>query len=165
MIEKYFEVTKDSGLYEDYNKYYNNVPVLNKIVKDFCMTNGIESKTYACTSDSFYIAPTEKDKENFKTQLCKYAEGCSGITPFKKNSKIGKNWVAQKAVVLNRPFVGLYFEDCCGHTSSRIFKIDDKVYCSYKNENDTMETPKGFVEIKASEFFKIIEDNEDKSID
>lgn len=161
MIEKYFEVTKDSGLYEEYSNYLENSIVLNKAVKNFMLKHNMETNTYACEKEKIYIQPTQKDKEIFKSQLCSYCNS-QGLYSFKKNSKIGKDWIAQKVVVIYRPYVGLYFQDCCGHTSSRIFKIKEKVYCSFKNEYDTMETPEGFTEMKASEFFKIIEDNENK---
>jgi len=54
----------------------------------------------------------------------------------------------------------LYF-NVYGSTSSRLFAIGDKVYCSFKSEYN-FTNPEGFIELKASEFFKIVEDENER---
>lgn len=158
-MEKYFEVTSESALWDEYNKYEEAFYINRKKAEEFCVSHNIGDNFGYLESMLFLKYPSNEDKEKFKGQLCSKSSE-DGYVAFKKNSKIGKDWKNKGFKVLYRPFVGSYFQDCLGRTSSRIFKIGDKVYCSFKNEYDTMETPKGFNEMKASEFFKIIEDNE-----
>jgi len=54
-----------------------------------------------------------------------------------------------------------------GKFKTRLFDIDDVLYCSIEcgNVND-IECPEGMERIKTSEFYKIVEDNsEDKDAD
>ncbi|WFR64172.1 hypothetical protein P9222_08345 [Paenibacillus amylolyticus] len=59
--------------------------------------------------------------------------------------------------MLRKPYVPFYFRGFGGgRIRSRLFEIDGTVYCSLDPfEGDP---PEGFVEMKASEFFKVIED-------
>jgi len=76
-MERYFEVTKQSNLYNQYMEYKNNQQVLHNISKEFMDVQGIETNEYANQSDKFYIVPTEKDLEKFGKSLCKsIGEGC-----------------------------------------------------------------------------------------
>ena len=90
-MERYFEVTGQSDLYNEYMEYKNNQDIIHNISKEFMTTQGIETDTYANQSDTFYIVPTEKDLEKFGKSLCKSVG--EGLQAFKANSKVGKAWV------------------------------------------------------------------------
>jgi len=164
-MERYFEVTKQSNLYNQYMEYKDNQEVMHNISKEFMDTQGIETNEYANQSDKFYIVPTEKDLDKFSKSLCKSVG--EGLMAFKTNSKVGKTWVKaleEKQVKIKyKPYVGRSFRNCMGKNRSRIFAIDSVVYCSFENEYDFEDTPEGFVEIKASEFWKIVEDYEGRN--
>lgn len=160
--EKYFIVTEANPLHNDYKAYRNNSKLINEHVKQFCQSHGIKAEEYVANNDSFYIVATNEDKINFKSSLGKAVE--QGIYPFKKNSKIGKAWVEslkeKKLKVLHRPMVGMYFRNAYGRHRSRLFEFEGNVYCSFESESGEVNVPEGMKEIKASEFFKVIEDSE-----
>ena len=160
MTEKYFIVNNKSDLYKEYMGYKKNLKQMREIAIKFLEEHDIEANEYSYNSLVFYIIPTEKDKEKFKTVLGKTVE--NGTKPFKKNSKIGKAWIntlkENNIEPLHKPIVGWFFKNHVGKMRSRLFDINEIVYCSYKVEGD-INTPEGFTEIKASEFWKIIEDN------
>ena len=161
-MERYFKVTKQSNLYNQYMEYKDNQKVMHNISKEFMNTQGIETDTYANQGNTFYIVPTEKDTERFAKSLCKSIG--EGLRAFKAKSKVGKAWVEtleEKQIKIKyKPFVGRSFRNCMGKNRSRIFVIDSVVYCSFQNDYDFEDTPEGFVELKASEFWKIVEDYE-----
>ena len=161
-MENYYEVTKGSPLHKEYMDYLANDKIIREISHEFLINNNIDTKEYASTKDTFYIVPTEKDIENFDKILCKELE--NGLRAFKAKSKIGKVWketLKDKGVQpLHKPMLMLYF-NVYGNTQSRLFAIDDKVYCSFKSEYN-FSNPDGFIELKASEFFKIVEDENER---
>ena len=84
-MERYFQVTGKSNLYNEYMEYKNNQQVIHNISKEFMTTQGIESDAYANQGDKFYIIPTEKDLEKFGKSLCKSVG--EGLQSFKTNSR------------------------------------------------------------------------------
>jgi hypothetical protein len=161
-MEKYFIVTEQSKLHKEYYEYKNSDKKLHKIVKEFMQKYEIETNGYAHRDQTFYIEPTEKDLEKFNKVLCKPLE--NGLRAFKATSKIAKNWVetVEQVKPVSKPYVGFCFKNCLGKIRSRLFDIDEVVYCSFSSEYE-IDIPEGFTEIKASEFFKVIEDWESKS--
>jgi hypothetical protein len=160
-MEKYFVVTEKSELRGDYLKYRENAEVIRQHVKDFTEEHGIESKEYHESVDALYIVPTNKDNESFGKMLAK--DVGNGLRPFKKNSQIAKAWVnslkEKNIEILHKPTVGFYFKEIHGRFRYRLFVINNIVYCSMSMDHD-FETPEGMEEIKASEFFKVVEDHE-----
>jgi len=160
-MEKYFIVTKQSKLYDEYFYFKSNDEKIRKTSKDFMDKNHIEATKYYCTNSAFYIVPTENDLEKFNKILCKPVD--NNLRAFKKTSKINKAWTSlldeQNIIIGHKPFVQFYFDRGYGKTRNRLFNIDDVVYCSFEGEFE-VNTPEGFVEIKASEFWKIVEDYE-----
>lgn len=162
-MEKYFKVTEEASLNRDYWSYVKNAKEVNELVKAFMAKHHIETNYYAPTDEKLYIQPTDADEKKFDSVLSQPIE--NGLRAFKKNSAIGKDWVKslnEKGLkVLHRPFVPMYFHGVYGHLRSRLFDINGTVYCSIEGEFSQLDTPKGFEEMKASEFFKIIEDSEE----
>lgn len=163
--EKYFIVTEGSPLYKAFKEYQENLELVNEHVKKFMKKHGIKTSEYSASNETFYIVPVREDKEKFENSLGK--ELGNGLRPFKKNSKIGKDWVnslkSKNLKVIRKPMVALYFETCAGRHWSRLFELNGVVYCTFALENGNPNVPKGMIEIKASEFFKIIEEAETKS--
>lgn len=160
-MEHYFKVTDASSLHRDFMAYRDNSKAIRELVTDFIATHVVESTVYWATTEAFYIVPTEKDVSSHGSILCAPID--QGLRKFKLNSRIGKAWV--KALkendlkVLGKPAVPFYFRPFRGgRTRSRLFEIDGTVYCSLVPfEGDP---PEGLVEMKASEFFKAIEDQD-----
>lgn len=162
-MERYFIVTDENKLKKDYIEYKKNTTDINEIVKKFMKSQEIETKGYHPRNKYLFITPTTKDEEVFKTQLCKSVLD-DGLRRFKKNSKVNKAWVETLKLndikVIDRPFVPFYFEKILGSIRSRLFETDGHVYCSLEHTED-IKTPKGMTEMKASEFFKVIEEIEE----
>lgn len=165
-MEKFFIVTEQSALHKDYYEWKDNLEVTRLIVNEFFNINGIETILYGFMDESICIVPTENDLNKFNKVLGK--EVGDKLRPFKGNSKIHKLWVktlSEKGVERKRkPYVPMYFPlHGGGKMFSRIFDIDGIVYCSFKNDWD-FEIPEGMVEIKVSEFWKIVDDYEEREI-
>ena len=156
-MEKFYIVTDKSSLNKDYWKYKNNIKEVNKYVKEFLAKEGINAKYYGVETERLYIIPTERDIARLAGKLTKPLD--NGLRSFKTNSVIGKRWIKfvrdNNIKILYKPTVGFYF-NAFGKSASRLFDIEDILYCSYESEFD-FENPCGFMEIKASEFFKAIE--------
>ena len=159
-MQKFYEVTSESNLWKDYLDYKENSNTINEIYKYFSEEHEIESTQYYPTTDNLYIVPTQNDEETFKNQLTKKDLG-NGLRRIRVNSNINKSWITTlqrlDLKVLNKPYVPFYF-NVYGRIRTMIFSIDDKVYCSIETENDFNTPHVGFKEIKASEFYKMIEE-------
>ncbi len=163
-MEKFYVVTDESSLKKDYLDYKKNDEMVREHIKNFMIDNGILTKEYAPTDESLYIIPTKEDINTFDTVLCKADK--NGLRQFKKGSKIGKAWIKslkeKDLTILHKPFVAFYFDNCYGKHRTRLFDINGVVYTSMNlTEYDEYDfgTPQGMKEIKASEFYKIIENN------
>jgi heat shock protein HspQ len=163
-MKRYYEVTEKSNLYKDYMNYLGNVKLVNDLVKDFTNKNNIESESYATDKTDLYIVPTENDMSKYKNVMSAYVDG---LYKFKGNSKIAKAWKKtledSKLEVQRKPKVPIYFNSWSYRILSKLFSLDGKVYCSLELvDQDFDEVPEGMIEMKASEFYKIIEDNNNK---
>ena len=158
-MERYFEVMPESGLHKEWFEYKENALAVRKLANSFFNQKNIGATEYYAADDAIYIVPTDEDKENFKSVLLKPLE--NGLCQFRKSSKINKAWVqALKDAELSvdrKPMVILYFRFGGGRYKSRLFDQGEKLYCSIDPADG--EPPEGFVEMKASEFYKIVEDN------
>lgn len=159
-MERYFIVTEESRLHADWFAYKENRRDVERNFAKVREELGIESDAFYVTNEHFYIVPTEQDKKKYASVLC--APINDGLQKFKCNSKSGKAWVTAlkdaDLKVLYKPRLIFYIKNEGGKYRSRLFDIDGVVYCSI--DPCQKEAPKGFKEIKGSEFFKIIEEHE-----
>lgn len=160
-MEHYFKVTEASSLNREFMAYRENAKAIRELVKDFKATFAIESDVYWATDEALFIVPTKKDLSSRGSVYCAPIE--DGLRKFKINSRIGKAWVKTLKdaglKVLRKPYVPFYFRGFGGgRVRSRLFEIDGTVYCSMDPFEG--EAPKGLIEMKASDFFKVIEDHD-----
>lgn len=165
-MEKFYRIKKGSPLYSQYFEYIENTKQVNEVVKEFMVEHNIETHQYYASTDVLYIVPTAADLDKFDKVLSKNVG--NGLRPFKKTSKINKDWVellkSKNLRVLGKPFLGFYFK-VAGKFSTRLFNIEEEVYASMSAGYDFPNPEnEGFVEVKASEFYKIIEDAEAKML-
>lgn len=156
-MEKYFTVAPESKLYNNYFAYKANREEINELFKRFKIEQDIESRAYYVTDKEIYIVPTAKDSELFATILCQPVD--DGLQKFKTNSKVGKAWVTllqnESVSVIRKPMLIMYLNTVGGKFKSRLFDVGDKLYGSL--DAAELNLPEGFIEMKASEFFTIIE--------
>lgn len=173
-MERCFIVTKESEFLIDLEKYKPLELKQRNFVNDFMNEKGIEADKYMVSGNGFVntpfeefnkseislnIVPTENDIKNF-SKLLKNPNNNHGLCGFKKNSSISKEF-AQKCVdnkiVINLciPREGEYFRDLGFRKyKSQYFNHNGIFYL--KIESDYLkkdDTPKGFVEIKQSEYY------------
>ena len=80
----------------------------------------------------------------------------------KKTSSLGKELKTLGVRRIFKPFVLLFFEETILQARVRLFPADGKVYCSVEHNLDNPLTcPEGFVEMKGSAFYEIMEGEED----
>lgn len=164
-MEKYFEVKRDSDFYKKYFDFLDMSDKVNELFKQFVKENNIETKQYYQNTERLSIIPTEKDKIAFKGMFVQNSN-----TAFKKTTPICKSWVSLcKEHGLKTPRKpNLLWDSSCKLGSysvgSRLFHIGEKLYGSIDNKCDAnIKLTDDFVEMKASEFYKIIEESEEKS--
>jgi len=159
-LEKFYIAEEGSNLRKDYLTYIKNKEEVNNLIINFFKENNIKAKKYYVANTDLYIEATNEDKEKFHKQLCKPE---NGLYRFRSNSQIGKLWLetlkSNNIKILSKPFVPFYFNTDGGHFYSRLFDINNVIYCSIMYDYDFKPNDR-LTEIKASEFYKIVEDYE-----
>lgn len=157
-MEKYFRIPKEHRIYGMYVEFKDMSKRINEAFVEFAKENGIDTSEYYQTTESLYICPTEKDEEKFGKYFKKNIPG-----EFKKTSPLSKAWVKKckelEIKTVRKPSLAWEF-GIFGSSRQRIFMIHDVLYASLSTNRD-FETLEGLEEIKASEFFKVIEDYEE----
>lgn len=158
-MNKYFEVKPGSALYEDYFAYLGNRKEVMAAFDKVCEEFGIETKSFYLTNRTFRIVPTDADREKFSGMMKKTSDG-----EFKKMSAPYKMWISltKDIAPFTKPQLFYYMKDLIGRWRERLFDFDGKLYCSIESESEEeMETPEWADEMKASEFYKILEESEE----
>ncbi|OUS73001.1 hypothetical protein B1748_23620 [Paenibacillus sp. MY03] len=159
-MEKYYEVTSAHQMHTDYYKWLENRKATWELVRTFFEEQGIAARDYAAENDALHIVPTDADAEKFGDSLKNIFS--DGLWKFKGNSKIHRAWKKflkeRKFTIAGKPAPIFYFRAGGGRYRSRLFDQNGKLYCSFDPAPET--APEGFIEMKASEFHKIIEQDE-----
>lgn len=158
-MKKYYIVDKDSEVYKgclEYEKFKENI---TRVFCDFADENNIKAKKFLINANRLWIVPESEDIENFDRFMSKTQYGL-----FKKNSELSKKWVLKcQENNLKQPeelFIPFLF-DAIGKVKWSLFSVKENVYCTFESDYD-FKTPKNFTEIKARDFYKIMEENEVK---
>ena len=157
-MKRYF-IVKNEELIKLEKEFESMGNKINEAFKEFVKEHGIETKEYYQCTDRLMISPTENDVHKFKNQL-----KVDGQT-FKKNSIINKAWVETcKAKELKTPRkAGWELADLIGkhiyRFRSSLFCLNDKVYGTFETDRDFQLPEEHFTELKASEFYKIVEEH------
>lgn len=159
-MERYFEVSPTHKYYKAYFDYRKDRQGMKELFNEFSELFGIKATYFIPLRDEIGILPTDEDLQCFEKYL-KVCNGKEGIRFFRKNTIYTKHWQAE---IKERDLKGLskpmffYFIRELHKESSRAFDIDGKLYGSIDSPDDYT-LPEGFIEMKASQFHKIIEDN------
>lgn len=157
-MEKYYTVTPDSKIYNAYVDYRTMLDKVNAAFTEFAKEQGFETKQYYPKTDCLCIVPTNADTDKFGKYFKKDMPGM-----FKKTSLPSKAWISKcSALGLKTPHKPnlVFYMNVSGRASCRMFMIDDVLYASYETNCD-FESIDGLNEIKASEFYKVIEEYEE----
>ena len=182
MTERYFNVSDNTAYVRRTKKYANDSEQQRLFVARFFEKHGIEAKEYIVSGTggincpftenqvrniSLRISSTENDMAMFG-RLLKIPCGRTGLRGFRANSEIMKDFangcIAEGiAINLHMPSPRDYFTSIGSSAcSSRYFEYDGKHYLTVKSERfDKNDTPDGFTEIKASEYYTRLEEMEE----
>lgn len=159
-MEKYFKITNEKFIeaYEQYERDFDSFLEAFKIMKQ---EFELDSNEFHACIGRFGIAYNGKDYEKYKDQYKK-----NDFEFFKKNSDIGKRWaelMKLKAIrYSSEPFCGHFMKNArigkCTYSTNRLF---GELY-GYIKTDFCFEPGDGFEEIKASEYYGLIEKYEDE---
>lgn len=179
-MEKAFIITKESKYSKELDNYIDLCNQQKKFINKYFAENNIEANAYHMGGNGIVncpfkqsdvkdiylsIEPTENDLIKFEKMLCKKNE--YGLCRFKKSSSLLKDFAQRcidEKVVINlwQPRISNYFKSIsykgCGMTR---FVLNDVMYM--KIDSDYLkdsEVPKGFIEIKLSEFYLKLEEHQ-----
>lgn len=183
-MEKFFIATESSKCFKDFKIYIENCNKHREFINKFFSEKGIDGNKYYVHGDGFVnkpfdkyskdeirleVEPTENNLIKFKKMLCKV--NGHELCGFRKNSAITKEFadrcIEEKIIInLYGPRINDYFKSLeygmYGCRTQRLLKencIYIKIESEYLKDGDI---PKGFTEIKASEFYRVIEEIEKK---
>lgn len=155
-MKKYYVVDKESEVAKSYMAWKEEQYKINGLFKEFAKEHGIETKEYYPVVDRLWIAPTKNDSKKFENEIKRSFDG-----EFKKSSPTSKAWVAkckEKDIKdLSRPHLMFYFS-VTGRCYEGMTEINGTFYATYESENDFKCFSEAFKEIKASEYYKVLED-------
>ena len=153
MFENFFEITKGSRHYQEWFDYLKADDEQRTAMRAFAKEHGLNIDVYAIWKGNLWVNPEKNAK--FAEQFLK--ETVNGLKGIKKTSGIGKAFKKAQIKRAEKPFVPWFFKECYGKSKTREFDFESKVYCQIESESKITETPKGFIRIKASEFYKVLE--------
>lgn len=156
MKELYMTVSPDSRLYREYFMWLSDYKKVKEIYGEIQKKYGIETSQVYPYDNKFMIVPTQADKEKFKKFLLKDGE------TFRKNCEISKVWMQSVKGIkfMQKPIPIIYFTEWLGNTISRLFAAGDVLYCNINAEREFNEIPSWANVMKASEFYKVMEEME-----
>lgn len=159
-MEKFFIVI-NNDLIELVKEYENMRKKIDNAFMELREAYGIDSCEYYATTDLLRIVPTEKDKIKFNNQLKVDGES------FKKNSSMNKIWLKfckeRNLKTIHKPIYELAYliNPNIYHFKSRLFSLGEEVCGSFHSDICFNLPQEHFIELKASEFYKKVEDYEE----
>lgn len=159
MADKYFRIKEGCLLYEDYFAHKADRKKIASAFTEVREKYGIETQEFYLSKKYFRIVPTNNDNKKFADCLKKTSYG-----EFKKNSEISKAWIelVKDIEYMEKPRLIFYFDSLGHHWKERLFDIDGVLYCSIEGDGE-VSAPDFAEEMKASEFYKIVEDYEERN--
>lgn len=158
-MEKYFEIDKSHRIYSEYFEWLEDKDKVMNLYKEFAEMLGIEATEFIPRKDVLGIVLKGEDNKKFGKYL-RVPE--DRIRYFKKNSSYANDWARlvreRELKILRKPNIAWYI-NAYWKASTRLFDVNGKLYGSFECER-VFELPDEFTEMKASEFYKIIEDLE-----
>lgn len=163
-MEKFY-IIRDTKLINDYKEWEEDDKKICQAFVELKEEFGIESSEYYPNTLRLKLCPTNSDLEKFRNSLLS-----NSTEVFKARSKENKRWLElmkEKQIKgLRKPFIKDYLSAGVigGKMWSTLFEIEGTLYGHFKTVQEKKILPQeGFIEIKASEYYKTIEDYEEKN--
>lgn len=162
-MEKFYIALPESRLYADYSEWLVTRNESVKFIENLFEKYGLDRETKFYAGREFLAIKSDKDLDSIFPKQFKKKLYDGDYRVFKLNAPIMKEWVEKIKTFkcLHKPFLGMYFKNCFGKMSTRLFMHESTLYFSIECDS-AFEPSDLFQEIKASEFYKVIEDIEEK---
>ena len=167
-MEKFFQIKEDCKLYQDYFAFIEMKAKMNNLFDTFTKTHQLSGQKFILNPNRLIIELNEQEQQTYANDLITNQNyKIHNIYTFKKNAKLCKEWVKRcKDLAIQeqtKPMIGFYFNANLYSFRQRLFHIGTNLYGSLDNKKDSDFALDDFaIELKASEFYKIIEDFEEK---
>lgn len=165
MTELAFKVDKNSKFYSDYFVQHQEQLKFNDLAKEFFKSRGLITEGggyYPSETLSFEIS--EENLEKYKKQLRKYVNK-DGLYTAKKNSKLQKEWnteVTSKIDFKKLDSMKFWWLSVMNVSSYALWHHEDEIYGKLILKSEDFTLPSHFIIIKLSEYYKVIEDSEER---
>ncbi|WP_432748385.1 hypothetical protein [Pectinatus frisingensis] len=151
MNEMFMMTTKDHPYFKICLKYCEEKKVFFAEGKKYAASLNIPENDFGLGSSTFAVKNTPAYQEKYKGLIKLDGD----FLTFKHNTKIGRGWK------LKRPFRPMPAIDLLtgfggGKFREQLFIFQDKLYIHFCHESAII-LPEGFIEIKASEYYSLIE--------
>lgn len=155
-MEKFYIVSQNCDTYKRYMEYLKYLDAIIEVFSKFADEYGIHSSEFYTYADRLRIMPDDDDEKKFGQYMSKTDYGL-----FKKNTQMSKEWVSRcksaGLTTMTKPYVPFIF-NVFGKCRYRLFHIGETLYCTYESA-EKFDNPNGFNEVKASDFYKMMEEN------
>lgn len=155
IIEKFYVLDNDKEPAKKYWEYRDFQKKLCDVHREFSVRHCIISPKFHTRTDRLWIIPESDDYEHYRDQWLASEPG-----KFKVKSKLNQAWIqaCKDAGVesVDPPLTLLAFG--LHRASTRLFDVGGNIYATYETDDEII-TPDGFIELRGSEFYKIMEDN------
>lgn len=165
-MEKYF-IIKSQSIIDEWNRYNEELDNQINTFKEFKAEHGIEAHEFYLTDTFLEIVPTQNDFKKFKPQFTK-TPSKFGLYKFKNTSEIGKLWKitgkSKQIKSCHKPILmwSLKGANLGGRSSQNMFEIDGILYGHLELDYDYTLEDGQVEEMKASEYYRIIEEYNEK---
>lgn len=164
-MEQFYEITPQSRWFIGCMTYCNKSDKQSEKVREFMSNHNIPSPVIWRGSVLYIKKRPDMPNRNFLKKTVE--DNGSVYYGIKKTSSLGKELKARGIHRIYKPFILFFFilfffEEMVSKASVRLFSANGKIYCSVEhNLEKPLICPKGFVEMKGSAFYEIMEGEED----
>ena len=158
-MEQFYEITPEQAVAECMT-YWNESDKQAEKVRAFMSNHNIPSPVLWRGSVLYIKKCSDMPDSNFLKKTVE--DNGSVYYGIKKTSPLGKELRACDVHRIYKSFILFFFEEMISKASVRLFPANGKVYCSVDHTLEKPLTcPEGFIEMKGSEFYEIMEGEED----
>lgn len=160
-MEQFYEITPQSRRFTECMIYFDEADKQVGKVKEFMSKYNIASPVLWRGSVLYIKKRSDMPDSNFLKKTVE--DNGSVYYGIKKTSPLGKELRACGVHRIYKPFILFFFEEMISKASVRLFPANGKVYCSVEHTLEKPLTcPEGFIEMKGSAFYEIMEGEEDE---
>ena len=165
-MEKHF-IVKDEGIINEWKEYLRLCDVERELFRLIKEEVGFEANRFFLDESDIFIVPEGSDNEKFNGMFTKVYYN-DGLKKFNSRSSVAKAWKAMAKKngfkTPRRPVLSwcLMGKNLIGKSSQTLYEVDGVLYARFELDRDYQIDDGQVEEIKASEFYKIAEDYNEK---